>query len=143
MKKFLLMAGAALLLAAPVNSAFAQSWRGGDYYGRNYRDNYAGYYRFLRECQQHDRVHQELGELHAEGHYEGFDSPYDHGDQHDALGQAHDQYHADRPVSDFCNSYSRSYRGRGYNNRPYGYSGYQQQPYGGSYGGGYGYPYGR
>ncbi len=147
MKKILLMAGAALLLAVPVDAAFAQGWRGGDYYGRNYnsgRDNYAGYYRFLRECQRHDRVHQELGELHAEGHYEGFDSPYDHGDQHDALGQAHDQYHADRPVSDFCNSYTRTYQGRPYN-RPYGYN--QPNGYGGAYdgyGGQFGgYSYGR
>ena len=131
MKKFLLMAGAALLLSAPVDAAFAQGWRGGDYYsGRGYyagRDNYAGYYRFLRECQRHNRAHQELGELHAEGHYEGFDSPYDHGDQHDALGQAHDQYHADHPVSDFCNSYSRTYGARPYSgygyNRPYGNGG--------------------
>jgi hypothetical protein len=126
MKKLLLMAGAALLLAAPVDAAFAQGWRGGDYYGRSYRgpEFYTGYYRFLRECQQHNRLHQELDNAHAEGHYEGFDSPYDHGDQHDALDQAHDQYHADRPVSDFCDSYSQSYRGGGYNNRFSGYGGY-------------------
>ncbi len=131
MKKFLLMVGAALLLAAPVDAAFAQGWRGGDYYsGRSYytgRDSYAGYYRFLR--------------LHAEGHYEGFDSPYDHGDQHDALGQAHDQYHADHPVSDFCNSYSRTYGARPYSgygyNRPYGNGGAY-----GSYGQFGGYSYG-
>ena len=128
MKKILLLAGAALLLAAPVDAAFAQGWRGGDYYGRNYnsgRDNYAGYYRFLRECQRHDRMHGELNGLHAEGHDEGFDSPYDHGDQHDALDQAHDQYHADHPVSDFCDSYSaRPYNGRYGYSRPYDYGGY-------------------
>jgi hypothetical protein len=131
MKKILLMAGAALLLAAPVDVAFAQGWRGGDYYGRTYnsgRDYYTGYYRFLRECQRHNRLHGELNGLHAEGHDEGFDSPYDHGDQHDALDQAHDQYHADHPVSDFCDSYgARPYNGGYGYNRPYGngqYGGY-------------------
>src|SRR6266446_3156435 len=143
MKKTLLIAGA--LLLATASSAFAQGYS--PYYGgrANYgRQNaYTEYFRQLRACQRHERLHEELGAAHAEEHYQGMESRGDHRDLHDALEDAHDAYHDDHPRADFCDGLARS---NPYRSNPYGY-GYQNGGYGYGYGpgtyqpnyGGYGY----
>lgn len=126
MKKTLLIAGALLLAATSATSALAQGrpYYGGGYY--NARPNpYTQYFRQLRESQRHARLHEELGEAHAEEHYEGLGSRGDHRDLHGALGEAHDAYHYDHPRADYWDGLARM-------NRPY--NGYGQ----GSYGYGYG-----
>src|SRR5215510_2854833 len=130
MKKTLLIAGAAALLAVSAPSAFAQSYYGGSPYFRA-PSGYAEYVRQMRACQRHAREHQELGQVHAEEHYEGLESRGDHRDLHDDLDAAHDAYHADHPRADFCNRYyTQRYR------PAYRY-GYPQNGYGYNYGNGY------
>jgi len=90
------------------------------------------YFRQLRACQRHERLHEELGAAHAEEHYQGMESRADHRDLHDALEDAHDAYHDDHPRADNCDGLARSnpygrnsgYGGYGYGNaRGYGYGG--------------------
>jgi len=149
MKKTLLIAGA--LLLATASSAFAQGYNpyygGRADYGR--QNAYTDYFRQLRACQRHERLHEELDAAHADEHGEGLQSRGDHRDLHDALEDAHDAYHDDHPRADVCDGLARSnpYRGN-----PYGY-GYQQggygyapsYGYGGNYGGGmsFGFGFGR
>src|SRR2546430_3221784 len=142
MKKTLLIAGALLLASA--SSAFAQGYNpyygGRAYYGR--QNAYTDYFRQLRACQRHERLHEELDAAHAEEHSQGLESRGDHRDLHDALEDAHDAYHDDHPRADSCDGLARSnpygrnsgYGGYGYGNAP-GY-GYGYAPgYGGKYGG--------
>ena len=131
-------AAAAALFAGSATSASAQPYWGGGY--RSYGpSSYADYYRQLRACQRHNRVHRELDREHDYGHYEGLESRGDHRDQHDALDEAHEAYHYDNPRSDFCDrmNYSSRYRNPyGYGNPNYG-SGFG---FGfGTYGNGYGF----
>ena len=130
MKKTLLIASA--LLLATASSAFAQGYNpyygGRAYYGR--QNAYTDYFRQLRACQRHERLHEELDAAHAEEHYQGMDGPGDHRDLHDALKDAHDAYHDDHPRADFCDGLARS------NPYPYRY-GYQDGGYGNGYGPGY------
>jgi hypothetical protein len=116
MKKTLIIAG--VLLLASASSAFAQGYNpyygGRAYYGR--QNAYTDYFRQLRACQRHERLHEELGAAHADEHYQGMESRDDHRDLHDALEDAHDAYHDDHPRVDYCNGLTRSnpYRGYGY-----------------------------
>jgi len=130
MKKTLLIAGA--LLLATAGSAFAQGYNpyygGRAYYGR--QNAYTDYFRQLRACQRHERLHEELDAAHAEEHSQGLESRGDHRDLHDALEDAHEAYHEDHPRADVCdrlmrtNRYQPSYR-YGY---PNGGSGYGYAP---------------
>src|SRR5262245_50069949 len=98
-------AAAATLLAGSVTSASAQPYGyGGSYWGsRPYaRMSYAEFFRQLRACQRHDRLHRELGREHLYEHEEGLESRGDHDDLHGALGEAHDEYHYDHPRADLC-----------------------------------------
>lgn len=123
MKKTLMIAGA-LMLATATTTAFAQEWRpyepGYGYYGGpgSYRD----YVRQLRACQRHAQLHRELDGEHAQEHAEGLEGPGDHRDLHDALGEAHEQYHEDHPRADVCDAMGMgngpAYR---YGYAPYGY----------------------
>lgn len=128
-------AAAAALLTGSVTSASAQPY-GGSYWGpRPYmRMSSTEFYRQLRACQRHDRVHRELGSEHAYEHGTGgIQSRGDHYDQHDALEQAHDAYHDDHPRADFCDRMIRSSRYRdpyAHWNRNYGNSGYGFGAYG-------------
>ena len=132
MKKLMVIAGA-LLLASTASSAFAQGYyRTPGYYGGPSR-GYLNYYRQLRACQRHGRLHEELGAAHAEEHQEGLESPGDHRDLHDALEEAHEAYHADHPRADMCDGLTARY---GFGDRAYG------SYYGGSYGPSYGMRFG-
>src|SRR6266567_9615959 len=130
MKKTLLIAGALLLASA--SSGFAQGYNpyygGRAYYGR--QNAYTDYFRQLRACQRHERLHEELDVAHAEEHSQGMESRGDHRDLHGALEDAHDAYHDDHPRADNCDGLARS---NPYRSNPYG-QGYQD--------GGYGYGYG-
>ena len=74
MKKTLLIAGA--LLLATASSAFAQGYNpyygGRADYGR--QNAYTDYFRQLRACQRHERLHEELDAAHADEHGEGLQS---------------------------------------------------------------------
>src|SRR6266478_8992025 len=106
MKKTLLIAGALLLASA--SSAFAQGYNpyygGRAYYGR--QNAYTDYFRQLRACQRHERLHEELDAAHAEEHSQGLESRADHRDLHDALEDAHDAYHDDHPRADNCDEHT-------------------------------------
>jgi hypothetical protein len=139
-------AAAATLLAGSVTSASAQPY-GGSYWGpRSYaRMSYTEFFRQLRACQRHDRLHRELGGEHRYEHEEGLESRGDHRDLHGALGEAHDAYHYDNRRADFCNRMIRASRYRdpyGYWNRNYGNSSYGFGMYGNGNGYGFGF-YGR
>jgi hypothetical protein len=132
MRKTLLIAGALLLASA--SSAFAQGYNpyygGRGYYGR--QNAYTDYFRQLRACQRHERLHEELDAEHADEHYQGMESRGDHRDLHDAIDEAHDAYHDDHPRADYCDGLARS--------NPYGRTGgYQDDGYGYGYGYGPGY----
>src|SRR5438067_303924 len=111
MRKSLIIIAGALLLGTVATSASAQGW---PYYGGGYGGAYGAYRgyggpgayrnyaRQLRACQQHERLHQELGAEHAEEHWQGLDSYGDHYDLHGALDDAHDAYHDDHPRADLC-----------------------------------------
>jgi len=135
-------AAATALLAGSVSTASAQPY-GGSYWGsRPYaRMSSVEFFRQLRACQRHARLHRELGREHLYEHEEGLESRGDHDDLHGALGEAHDAYHYDHPRADFCDRMMTASRYRdpyGYWNRTYGNPGYG---YGfGAYGNGY---YGR
>ena len=132
MKKTLLIAGALLLASA--SASFAQGYNpyygGRAYYGR--QSAYTDYFRQLRACQRHERLHEELDAAHAEEHSQGMESRADHRDLHDALEEAHDAYHDDHPRADNCDGLARYNPYRMSN--PYRY-GYQEGSYG--YGPGY------
>ena len=127
-------AAAATLLAGSITSASAQPYGGGAYWGsRPYaRVSYTEFFRQLRACQRHDRLHRELGREHLDEHEEGLESRGDHADLHGALDEAHDQYHYDHPRADFCDRMIRASRYRD----PYGY---WNRTYGSGYGFGYGF----
>lgn len=132
-------AAAAALLAGSVTSVSAQPYYGGP---RSFaRMSYTEYFRQLRACQRHARLHRELGGEHRSEHDEGLYSRGDHDDLHGALDEAHEAYHYDNPRSDFCDRMIQSSRYRdpyGYWNRNYGNSGYGF----GAYRNGYGYGFG-
>ena len=123
-------AAAATLLASSVTTASAQPY-GGSYWGpRSYaRMSSIEFFRQLRACQRHARLHRELGREHLYEHEEGLESRGDHDDLHGALGETHDAYHYDHPRADFCDRMIRSFRyrdpygywNRNYGNRDYGY----------------------
>lgn len=137
-------AAAATLLAGSVTSASAQPYWGGP---RAYaRMSHTEFFRQLRACQRHDRLHRELGGEHAHEHDHGLESRGDHRDLHGALDEAHGAYHYDNPRADFCDRIIRSSRYRdpyGYWNRTYGRygNGYGYGAYGNGGGGTYGYGY--
>lgn len=151
-------AAAAGLLAASATTASAQPYGGPYWSPRSYAHmSYTEFFRQLRACQRHDRVHNELGREHLYEHDEGLESRGDHQDLHGALGEAHDAYHYDHPRADFCDRMISAARYRnpyGYWNRNYGNSGYgygsgaygngtwngNQNGYGGGYGNGYAPP---
>ena len=123
-------AAAATLLAGSATSASAQTFGGNPYWGRPYaRMSSVEFFRQLRACQRHARVHRELNREHRYEHDEGLYSRGDHRDLHGALGEAHDRYHYDHPRADFCDGiilssrYRNPYRYwmRNYGNRDYGY----------------------
>jgi len=139
-KSILISAAAvAALFGASVTTASAQPYMGGP---RSFGPMaYTEYFRQLRECQRHDRLHRELGREHLYEHDEGVPSRGDHRDLHGALDEAHDAYHYERPRADFCDRMIRSSRYRdpyGYWNRNYGNYGYGSGSYGNGYGNGYG-----
>lgn len=119
MRKLLLGIGALCMVGAAV-PASAQDW--GSYSGYGY-----GYANTVRQhvwaCRQHERFHERLAEEHTQEHEDGFYGRDDHADAHDALGDAHDEYHDDRGgMAENCgywnrrhyrmlngNSYPRSY----------------------------------
>ena len=155
MKKTLLIAGA-LFLATSASSAFAQGYnsygdqgyygRQGSYGGQGYlggQDSYGDYVRLLRACQRHERLHEELGAVHADEHYQGLESRGDHRDLHDAIDEAHDAYHDDHPRADNCDGVARS---NSYGmNGGYGYApgyGYRSNNYGNN-GMSFGFRFGR
>jgi len=114
---------AGLLLATSATSAFAQPYYGGRQYYRA-PSMYGEMVRQMRACQRHGQLHEELGEVHQDEHYQGFQYRGDHRDLHDELGEAHDAYHADHPRADFCNRYYNQYQPSyryGYPSAPYGY----------------------
>ena len=136
-------AAAAALLAGSVSSASAQPYSGGP---RSYaRMSYTEFFRQLRACQRHDRLHREFGREHAYEHDGGLESRGDHRDLHGALGEAHGAYHYNNPRADFCDRMIRSSRYRDpyrYWNRNYGNYGYGSGAYGNGYGRTYGNGYG-
>jgi len=118
--KTTLAIAAGLLLATATTSAFAQPYYGGRQIYRT-PSPYAEYVRQMRACQRHAQEHRELGQVHADEHYEGMESWDDHRDLHDELEEAHDAYHADHPRADFCNRYMSRYRPAYRSGYPYGY----------------------
>ena len=133
-------AAVAALFAGSLSSASAQPYWGPRHYSP--RMSYTEFFRQLRACQRHERVHRQLGREHAHEHYDGLESRGDHRDLHGALGEAHDAYHYDNPRADFCDRMIRSARYRNpyrHWNRTYGNYG---QGYGvgpGAYSDRYGY----
>ena len=121
-------AAAATLLASSVTTASAQPYGGSYWAPRSYaRMSSIEFFRQLRACQRHERLHRELGREHLYEHEEGLESRGDHDDLHGALGEAHDAYHYDRPLADFCDRMISASRYRDpyrYWNRTYGNSGY-------------------
>ena len=67
-----------------------------------YTDHYYRARQQLRECREHRYVHRDLSELHGDAHDQGFDDREDHGDTHEALGQAHGSWHRDHSNADYC-----------------------------------------
>lgn len=139
-------AAAAALLAGSATSASAQPYGEPSWGPRSFaRMSYTEYFRQLRACQRHARLHGELGREHVGEHYEGVPSRGDHDDLHGALDQAHDAYHYEQPRANFCNRiiYTSRFRNPyGYWNRNYANrygSGYGSGAYGYGYGNGSGY----
>jgi hypothetical protein len=104
MNRFLIGFGA-LLLASTALPALAQYTNGNGYGG------YGGYRggndlnvvrQHVKDCQQHQRLHQELAGAHAQEHAEGLANGADHHDAHDELADVHDQYHDEHGSADNC-----------------------------------------
>lgn len=136
MKRFLFIAAALVLTTSACSSlADARPYYGGHYYEP--RPNpYTQYFRQLRECQRHARLHRELEEAHIDEHDDGLGSRAEHRDLHEALDEAHDAYHDDRPRADYCDSVpdlNRPYAGRGRGSYRYGYIPYPDYGYGWSF----------
>ena len=140
MKKLLLGFGALLLTSVavpafahddrpgvdpndPNRSGYNNGYNNDNGYGANqYGSNsYAVIAQHVRECRQHERVHQQLADAHDQAHQDGAaDNGDDHTDTHDELADAHDQYHDNHGEPQNCNYWYSQYNnnaGSGYGYR--------------------------
>ena len=93
-----------LLLASAAVPATAQYSNRNDYgYTRGYGSNDLNVVRqHVRDCRQHEQLHEDIAGVHAQEHAEGLPNGEAHHDAHDQLNDAHDQYHEERGNVENC-----------------------------------------
>jgi hypothetical protein len=102
MKNLLLASAAILMFAAAVPASAHETDRYGNptYHSDRSNDRYMRSYHarvaYRREQRQHERLHAQLNNEHAQTHAEGVNGA-DHADTHDALDATHAQWHRDHP----------------------------------------------
>ena len=118
MNKYFIGFGALLLASASV-PALGQYSNGNGYSGGYGSSDLNVVRQHVRDCRQHEQLHQELAGAHAQEHAEGLASGPDHHDAHDDLNAAHDQYHDEHGSADNCgywNSRLTDLQNPGYSN---------------------------